>query len=210
MKTIKVLAMSMALFTFSSVMAQNQLVQENNQQRPRMMRQFSQNNDKTADTLKVKQFAQGQRQGVQKQRQFAQGQRQGMQKQRMIAQRQRQGVQKQRMFAQQHRPGMQRQFAQVQRPGRMMQRNQGKMILSADRALRQTDMLDKTLNLTDKQAYKVLKINQEYAKKDSALFAARDISNKDEIRNLHLEKSKKISSVLNKYQKEKYKSFSRR
>ncbi len=196
MKTIKVLAMSMALFTFSSVMAQNQLVQENNQQRPRMMRQFSQNNDKTADTLKVKQFAQGQRQGVQKQRQFAQGQRQGMQKQ--------------RMFAQQHRPGMQRQFAQVQRPGRMMQRNQGKMILSADRALRQTDMLDKTLNLTDKQAYKVLKINQEYAKKDSALFAARDISNKDEIRNLHLEKSKKISSVLNKYQKEKYKSFSRR
>lgn len=194
MKTIKVLAMSMALFTFSSVMAQNQLVQENNQQRPRMMRQFSQNNDKTADTLKVKQFAQGQRQGMQ--RQFAQGQRQGMQKQ--------------RMFAQQHRPGMQRQFAQVQRPGRMMQRNQGKMILSADRALRQTDMLDKTLNLTDKQAYKVLKINQEYAKKDSALFAARDISNKDEIRNLHLEKSKKISSVLNKYQKEKYKSFSRR
>lgn len=194
MKTIKVLAMSMALFTFSSVFAQNQPVQENNQKRPRMMRQFSQNNDKTADTLKVKQFAQGQRQGMQ--RQFAQGQRQG--------------VQKQRMFAQQHRPGMQRQFAQVQRPGRMMQRNQGKMILSADRALRQTDMLDKTLNLTDKQAYKVLKINQEYAKKDSALFATRDISNKDEIRNLHLEKSKKISSVLNKYQKEKYKSFSRR
>lgn len=208
MKTIKVLAMSMALFTFSSVMAQNQPVQENNQQRPRMMRQFSQNNDKTADTLKVKQFAQGQRQGVQ--RQFAQGQRQGVQKQRQFAQRQRPGMQSQRQFAQRHRPGMQRQFAQVQRPGRMMQRNQGKMILSADRALRQTDMLDKTLNLTDKQAYKILKINQEFAKKDSALFAARDISNKDEIRNLHLEKSKKISNVLNNYQKEKYKSFSRR
>jgi len=201
MKTIKVLAMSMALFTFSSVIAQNQPAPANNQQRPRMMRQFSQNNDKTADTLKVKQFAQGRRQ-------FAQGQRQGAQKQRQIAQRQRPGMQKQ--LAQQHRPGMQRQFAKVQRQGRMMQRNQGKVILSADRALRQTDMLDKTLNLTDKQAYKILKINQEYAKKDSALFAARDNSNKDEIRNLHLEKSKKISRVLNDYQKEKYKSFSRR
>ena len=100
---------------------------------------------------------------------------------------------------------------------RMIAKNNTKEILNKDRAMRQTDMLDRALDLNDKQAYKILKINQNYAEKDSSLLAGlkenKQIAEIDKealkknIESLKDAKNKEIIKILGDFQKAKFESF---
>lgn len=100
---------------------------------------------------------------------------------------------------------------------RMIAKNSTKDILNKDRAMRQTDMLDRVLDLNDKQAYKILKINQNYAEKDSSLLAGlkenKQIAEvgkealKKNIESLKDAKNKEIIKILGDFQKVKFESF---
>lgn len=102
---------------------------------------------------------------------------------------------------------------------KMIAKNNAKEILNKDRAMRQTDMLDRALDLNDKQAYKILKINQNYAEKDSSLLAGlkenKQIAEVDKealkknIEGLKEAKNKEIVKVLGDFQKVKFESFKR-
>lgn len=100
---------------------------------------------------------------------------------------------------------------------RIIAKNSTKEILNKDRAMRQTDMLDRALDLNDKQAYKILKINQNYAEKDSSLLAGlkedKQIASVDKealkknLESLKDAKNKEIVKVLGDFQKVKFESF---
>lgn len=100
---------------------------------------------------------------------------------------------------------------------RIIAKNSTKEILNKDRAMRQTDMLDRALGLNDKQAYKILKINQNYAEKDSSLLAGlkedKQIASVDKealkknLESLKDAKNKEIVKVLGDFQKVKFESF---
>ena len=100
---------------------------------------------------------------------------------------------------------------------RIIAKNSTKVILNKDRAMRQTDMLDRALDLNDKQAYKILKINQNYAEKDSSLLAGlredKKIAEVDKealkknLEGLKDAKNKEIVKVLGDFQKVKFESF---
>lgn len=102
---------------------------------------------------------------------------------------------------------------------RIIAKNSTKEILNKDRAMKQTDMLDRALDLNDKQAYKILKINQNYAEKDSSLLAGlredKQIAEVDKealkknLEGLKDAKNKEIVKVLGDFQKVKFESFTK-
>lgn len=92
-----------------------------------------------------------------------------------------------------------------------------KMLSVEQSAMRQTEKLDKILDLTDIQSSKILKINLKYAEQDSVLFAGiRDKKRAGEVdkeairKNIQASKdakAKEISQILEEFQNAKYQSM---